>query len=93
MYWIFCANEESFDNDFVNFFGWKPLLAQILKQILHSFDMQGFPYCATNGWNFCVPDQVLFNWIAGNKSENDSEGNIRISRQMQNDQKVVAQQC
>ena len=35
---ICCVNEESFNNDFLEFFGWKPILAQILKQILHSFD-------------------------------------------------------
>ena len=47
MYWvetifIYCANEESFDNDFVKLIGWKRRLVQILKQILHSFDKQHF---------------------------------------------------
>ena len=43
MGWVYifnccCANKESFDNGFVECFGWKPLLAQNWKQILYTSD-------------------------------------------------------
>ena len=73
-----------------------PFLSSNLKQILHIFDkfdlLSSMVYHRVKIIIFCIVDYstvLYYGLIAANKNESAHEGNIRISRQIQNGWKVA----